>query len=133
MPERCRSKRRKCGDLKGLVAALERGGHETGVDLLGLLHIADRYARSLRPGRVIDPRDVVSGYGRLHSRHLGAVEAICEEHGVDPRRILWEMRNDGPPIDMEPLATNLARRLRAEDDWDRRRATASDTEDYSTS
>jgi 4-hydroxy 2-oxovalerate aldolase len=75
-----------------LVAALERSGHETGVDLMALMDVAEDVVSGLmRRPQIIDRAALVLGYAGVYSSFLLHSERAARKYGVDAREVLLEL------------------------------------------
>jgi 4-hydroxy-2-oxovalerate aldolase len=75
-----------------LVAALDRAGYDTGVDLAAILEVAETAARPLlkNPGE-IDSASIMLGYAGVYSSFLLHARRGAERFGVDLLEILAEL------------------------------------------
>jgi 4-hydroxy 2-oxovalerate aldolase len=75
-----------------LCAALERAGHETGVDLFALVDASEEVAAPLLPRpQIIDRSSLVLGYAGVYSSFLLHAERAAERFDVDARELLVEL------------------------------------------
>lgn len=101
-----------------LVAALDRLGIATGVDVLGVMDVAEELVRPImdRP-QTIDRAALALGYAGVYSSFLLHAERAAERFGVPVRDILLEcgrLRTVGGQEDMiTDIAADLARRRAA--------------------
>ncbi len=78
--------------LEVLVAVLERMGHETGVDLYGMLEAAELAERELvQTPPTSDSVTIVSGLAGVFSGYSKHVRRISGEFGVDPRDVFFAL------------------------------------------
>ncbi|MEA2400459.1 MAG: 4-hydroxy 2-oxovalerate aldolase [Thermoleophilaceae bacterium] len=97
-----------------LCTALDRAGHETGIDLFGLMDVAEDVVSPLMPRpQIIDRASLVLGYAGVYSSFLLHAETAAEKYGVDARELLVELgrrRTVGGQEDMIiEVAAELAR------------------------
>ena len=74
-----------------LVAALDKRGYETGIDVLRLLKAAGECSCPLLGQPTFTPLDVVSGYAGFHTNFLPKVLVAADEYGLDPARLIIEL------------------------------------------
>jgi 4-hydroxy 2-oxovalerate aldolase len=74
-----------------LVAALDKRGYDTSVDLLRLLKAAGECSCPLLGQPTFTPLDVVSGYAGFHSNFLPKVLVAADEYALDPARLIIEL------------------------------------------
>jgi len=75
-----------------LVAALEKSGYETGVDLYGVMDAAEEIVRPmLKRPQMIDKGALSLGYAGVYSSFLLHTFRVVEKLGLDPRDILIEL------------------------------------------
>lgn len=95
-----------------LVAALDKRGYETGIDVLRMLRVEDACGCSLISRPALTALDVVSGYAGFHSNFLPKVLGAAEEYDVDPARLIIDLCEvDRFSVDDDVLH-RLASRLR---------------------
>jgi 4-hydroxy 2-oxovalerate aldolase len=97
-----------------LCTALDRAGHETGIDLFALMDVAEDVVSPLMPRpQIIDRASLVLGYAGVYSSFLLHAETAAEKYGVDARELLVELgrrRTVGGQEDMIiEVAAELAR------------------------
>ncbi|HUV24726.1 MAG TPA: 4-hydroxy-2-oxovalerate aldolase [Methanomassiliicoccales archaeon] len=87
-----------------LVAALERAGYKTGIDLLGLIDFADNiFAPIMDRPQIIDGSSLILGYAGVYSSFLLHTFRAAEKFNVDPRQVLirlGELKTVGGQEDM---------------------------------
>ena len=77
---------------EAMCAALERAGHETGVDLFALMDAAEDIAAPLLPREpVIDRLALSLGYAGVYSSFLLHAERAALKYDVDAREVLLEL------------------------------------------
>ncbi len=75
-----------------LCAALDRAGHETGVDLFAISDAAEDVVAPLMPRpQLVDRASLMLGYAGVYSSFLLHTERAAEKYGVDAREILVEL------------------------------------------
>lgn len=75
-----------------LCAALDRDGHETGVDLFAISDAAQDVVAPLMPrAQVIDRGSLMLGYAGVYSSFLLHTERAAAKYGVDAREVLVEL------------------------------------------
>lgn len=78
--------------LEVLIAACDRMGIETGVELYPLIDCADQLVRPLQKRPVqTDGNSLMLGFAGVYSSFLLHTERAAKRHGVDPRDILIEL------------------------------------------
>ena len=78
--------------LEVLIAACDRMGIETGVELYPLIDCADQLVRPLQKRPVqTDGNSLMLGFAGVYSSFLLHTERAAKRHGVDPRDILVEL------------------------------------------
>lgn len=98
--------------LEVLVAVLGKLGYETGVDLYKVLDASEVAAQVLMPhAPTVKPMSIVSGLAGVFSGFAKHVERISEEHGVDPRDVLFELGRRRTVAGQEDFIIQIARRL----------------------
>lgn len=76
---------------ESLVAALKRSGQDTGVDLLKVLDIGEKYIKPLIRRRGLGSLDVIAGYALFHSSYMGLIRRFSSKYRVDPRKLIIEV------------------------------------------
>ena len=75
-----------------LCAALDRAGHDTGVDLFAISDAAeDVVAPMMRRPQIVDRGSLMLGYAGVYSSFLLHTERAAEKYGVDARDVLVEL------------------------------------------
>lgn len=98
--------------LEALVAVLERGGYQTGIDLYGLLDAGDLAEKSLLAVvPTTSSTSIVSGLSGVFSGFLKPVNRIAAEYGVDPRDVFFELGRRGVVAGQEDLILEVAQVL----------------------
>jgi 4-hydroxy 2-oxovalerate aldolase len=95
-----------------LVAALEREGHESGIDLFGLVDVAEDVVAPLMPrAQVIDATALTIGYAGVYSTFFLFAKRAAEKYGVDSREILMELGRRGVIGGQEDMIVDVAAEL----------------------
>jgi len=74
-----------------LVAALDKRGYDTGVDVLRVINAAAECLCPLVGQPTFTALDVVSGYAGFHTNFLPQVLVAAEEYAIDPARLIIEL------------------------------------------
>ena len=93
-----------------VVAALDRMGFDTGVDLLPLMDIGEEKIRPLLRKRGFRSLDVVAGQALFHSSYMGKIRQYSEEYRIDPRELIVRLCE----IDRINAPSDLVRRVAGE-------------------
>lgn len=97
-----------------LIAALQKRGYPTSIDLLQTLYVGYTHVRPLLRSRGVLPLDVVTGYAGFHSSFLPKVLQAAERHRVEPARLIIELcKVDQVEVEEEVLQ-RIASRMRDE-------------------
>lgn len=99
--------------LEALVAAMERAGHETGVDLFALLDVAEALVRPLAEGLTVNDRTIVQGYAGVYSSFLRHAEHLARTYEISPRDLLVEAGRRGAVGGQEDLMLEIAVGMKA--------------------
>jgi 4-hydroxy 2-oxovalerate aldolase len=95
-----------------LCAALDRAGHETGVDLWKVVDAAQDVVAPLMPReQVIDRSALVLGYAGVYSSFLLHAERAGRKYGVDVREVLVELGRRGVVGGQEDIIIEVAQQL----------------------
>ena len=95
--------------LEVLAAALERSGHETGVDLFALMDLAEEVVAPVLPRpQIIDRTSLVIGYAGVYSSFRLHAERAARKYGVDAREILVELGRRGIVGGQEDMIIDVA-------------------------
>jgi 4-hydroxy 2-oxovalerate aldolase len=98
--------------LEAMVAALEKMGYETGIDLYKLLDAADLAERELvKVMPSATSSSIVSGLSGVFSGFAKPVERVSREYGVDPRDVFFELGRRGIVAGQEDIIIEVARDL----------------------
>jgi 4-hydroxy 2-oxovalerate aldolase len=99
-----------------LVAALEREGHDTGIDLFALVDVGEDIVAPLMPRpQVIDATALTIGYAGVYSTFFLFAKRAAEKYGVDSREILLELGRRGVIGGQEDMIVDVAVELAAKD------------------
>lgn len=75
-----------------LCAALDRAGHETGVDVFAIADVAEDIAAPLMPRpQIVDRAALTLGYAGVYSSFLLHTERAAKKYGADAREVLVEL------------------------------------------
>ncbi|WP_033295891.1 4-hydroxy-2-oxovalerate aldolase [Amycolatopsis jejuensis] len=97
-----------------LVAALEREGHETGIDLFGLVDVAEDIVAPIMPRpQVIDATALTIGYAGVYGTFFLFAKRAAEKYGVGSREILLELGRRGVIGGQEDMIIDVAAELAA--------------------
>jgi 4-hydroxy 2-oxovalerate aldolase len=92
-----------------LVAALEREGYETGIDLFGLADVAEDVVAPIMPRpQVIDSTALTIGYAGVYGTFFLFAKRAAEKYGVDSREILLELGRRGVIGGQEDMIIDVA-------------------------
>jgi 4-hydroxy 2-oxovalerate aldolase len=100
------------------AAALERAGHDPGVDVFGLMDVAERVlAPLMTEPQIIDETALLLGYAGLYSTFFHPAKRAVAKYGVSMRELLMELARReviGGQEDMIiDVAADLASRVRS--------------------
>lgn len=73
-----------------LVAALEKKGYHTNIDLLKLVETGHRYVLPLISNCGREALDIISGYADFHSSYMSYIEKYSREYGINPLELIIE-------------------------------------------
>ena len=100
-----------------LVAALQREGHETGIDLFGLVDVAEDVVAPIMPReQVIDATALTIGYAGVYGTFFLFAKRAAEKYGVDSREILLELGRRGVIGGQEDMIVDVAAELARRND-----------------
>ncbi|GAB3577321.1 4-hydroxy-2-oxovalerate aldolase [Amycolatopsis endophytica] len=95
-----------------LAAALERAGHETGVDLFALADTAERtMAPLMKEPQIIDETALILGYAGVYSTFFHPAKRAARKYGVPAREILLELGRRGVIGGQEDMIIEVASEL----------------------
>lgn len=95
-----------------LVAAAEREGHETGIDLFDLVDVAEDIVAPIMPRpQDIDATALTIGYAGVYSTFFLFAKRAAEKYGVDSREILLELGRRGVIGGQEDMIIDVAAEL----------------------
>ncbi len=77
--------------IEVLVAALDKRGYDTGIDVLRLLTTAGDCSCPLLGRPMVTPLDVVSGYAGFHTSFLPKVLAAADRYALDPAQLILQL------------------------------------------
>jgi 4-hydroxy 2-oxovalerate aldolase len=97
-----------------LCAALERAGHETGVDLFALMDAAEDVMSPLLPRpQIVDRAALTLGYAGVYSSFQRHAERAAAKYRVDARDILVELGRRGVVGGQEDIIIEVAAQMAA--------------------
>lgn len=95
-----------------LAAAFERAGWDTGVDLFGLVDIAERVVAPLMSEpQIIDETALILGYAGVYSTFFHPTKRAARKYGVAGRDILVELGRRGVIGGQEDMIIDVAAEL----------------------
>lgn len=95
-----------------LVAALDRSGVETGIDLAGLVDVAEDVVRPISPYQgVIDRDGLMLGYAGVYGSFLLHARRAAVQYGVPVKNILIELGRRGVVGGQEDMIIDVAVQL----------------------
>ncbi|GGJ67169.1 4-hydroxy-2-oxovalerate aldolase [Streptomyces brasiliensis] len=95
-----------------LVAALEREGHKTGINLFDLVDVAEDIVAPIMPRpQVIDATALTIGYAGVYGTFFLFAKRAAEKYGVDSREILLELGRRGVIGGQEDMIIDVAAEL----------------------
>lgn len=102
-----------------LIAALKRGGFETGVDLFGILDAANVLEGDLKshpnlakiPRPVVDNDAILMGYACVYGGYIMPIKRAAAEYGCDPRKLVLRLGERKVVATQEDVVIEEARRL----------------------
>jgi 4-hydroxy 2-oxovalerate aldolase len=98
-----------------LVAALDKSGYETGIDLYEVMDAAEDVVRPiLRRPQVIDKASLSLGYAGVYSSFLLHTFRVVKKVGLDPRDILIELGRRRVVGGQEDMILDVALQLKRE-------------------
>jgi 4-hydroxy 2-oxovalerate aldolase len=98
--------------LEVLVAVLDKLGYHTGIDLYGVLDLADRAERDIMTELpTISSTSVVSGLSGVFSGFLKPVQRAAETYGLDARDIFFALGRRKVVAGQEDLILEVAKEL----------------------
>lgn len=97
---------------EALACLLEDSGVPTGIDIGGLLKLADTYVWPLLSNLTMySTKEVAMGYGKFHSSHLPKVTAASQKYNADLKELIIRMGKHDPvhvdPQKLEETAKEL--------------------------
>ena len=102
-----------------LIAALKRGGFETGVDLFGILDAANVLEGELKshpnlakiPMPAVDNDAILMGYACVYGGYIMPIKRAAAEYGCDPRKLVLRLGERKVVATQEDVVIEEARRL----------------------
>jgi 4-hydroxy-2-oxovalerate aldolase len=98
------------------LAAVERGGMETGFDIVEVMNISEKYIKPLIQKRGVDSLEVVSGLAQFHSSYMSTISKFASKYNVDPRRLIIEVCKEDMVAAPEDLVERKAKELSNNED-----------------
>jgi 4-hydroxy 2-oxovalerate aldolase len=99
---------------EALVAALDRIGRPTGIDLFALQDLAEEHVRPALPRQpVVDRITLTQGYAGVPGSFLLHAQRVAERFGVDPRDLMVEVGRLQAVAGQEDLLIEIAARRAA--------------------
>jgi 4-hydroxy 2-oxovalerate aldolase len=100
--------------MEALVAALDRIGRPTGIDLFALQDLAEEHVRPALPRQpVVDRITLTQGYAGVPGSFLLHAQRVAERFGVDPRDLMVEVGRAQAVSGQEDLLIEIAARRAA--------------------
>jgi len=96
------------------LAALQRIGIESGINLLMTMDAGERYIRPLIRRRGISSLDVISGLAQFHSSYMGRIRKYASKYGVDPRELICRVCEIDRVDCKESLVEEIAQKYQLE-------------------
>ncbi len=97
--------------LELLVAALDKDGYDTGIDLFRLLDVAEGCKNRLPLRSAVDGGAIMLGYAGVYSSFLLHAYRAAEKFNVDPRDILVELGRRKIVGGQEDMIVDVAREM----------------------
>lgn len=98
-----------------LVAALQREGHETGIDLFDLVDVAEDVVAPIMPRpQTIDATALTIGYAGVYGTFFLFAKRAAEKYGVSSREILLELGRRGVIGGQEDMIVEVAAEMAAQ-------------------
>jgi 4-hydroxy 2-oxovalerate aldolase len=95
-----------------LCAALDRDGHETGIDLFAVMDAAEDIVAPLQPRpQLIDRASLALGYAGVYSSFRLHAERAADKFGIDSRDLLVELGRRGTVGGQEDMIIDVAAEL----------------------
>jgi len=102
-----------------LIAALKRGGFQTGVDLFGILDAATVLGDEIKshpdlakiPAPVVDNDAILMGYACVYGGYIMPIKRAAKEYGCDPRQLVLRLGERKVVATQEDVVIEEARRL----------------------
>ncbi len=95
-----------------LAAHLQKQGYQQGIDINGLLDISEAFVTPLGHAQRRTALGITSGRARFHSSFMGAALDVAIRYGLDVRRLILALGEEGqigaPPELLESKAQQLA-------------------------
>lgn len=95
-----------------LVAAMDRMGVDTGIDMLQIMDIGEKYIKPLIRGNGLSSLDMVTGYAQFHSSYMSTIRKYASKYNVDPRLLIIELckrdKINAPDELVESIASGIS-------------------------
>ncbi|NDV22207.1 4-hydroxy-2-oxovalerate aldolase [Desulfovibrio sp. JC022] len=95
-----------------VVAALDRMGIETGVDMLRVMDVGEKYVKPLIRGNGLSSLDMVTGFAQFHSSYMSTIRKYASKYNIDPRILIIELckvdKVDAPEDLVESIASGIS-------------------------
>lgn len=98
-----------------VVAALERMGVGTGVDMLSIMDAGEDLIKPLITTRGLSSLDIIMGYAQFHSSYTRLIWSYAGKERVDPRRLIMEVGKHNKISAPEDLVARIAAELRGQE------------------
>jgi len=95
-----------------VVALLKRMGLDSGIDLLGVMDVGEKYIKPLMKASGLDSLDMIAGYAQFHSSYIGIIREYSIKYRIDPRRLIMGLcekdRVNAPRDLVDQIARNIS-------------------------
>lgn len=95
-----------------LIAALEKKGYHTDIDLLKLIEIGHRYILPLVSNCGREALDIISGYADFHSSYMSYIEKYSSKYGINPLELIIEYSKEDKININEHLLCKTSQRIK---------------------
>jgi 4-hydroxy-2-oxovalerate aldolase len=97
---------------EAVALVLRRLGYRTGIDVLAAIQVADETIGTRFPSYGNAGIDLATGFAGLHSRFVGDISRIAEEHDIEPIDLLLAVGEGGQPTDRIETLIEIARSVK---------------------